>query len=269
MKPAVVIPAFNESATIREVVEGCLKYCDTVIVVDDGSTDGTSERLTETTASVLRNERNAGKAASLHNGFAHALSIGHGPVISMDGDLQHRPEEIPRLLEQAARFPNQLIIAARMLNRDQAPPVRRFANAFADFWVSWAAGHPVRDSQSGYRVYPSSLLAQTSVNHSLANSFVFESEILIEAAKYGIYSHSVPVDTIYREGARASHYRPWRDTSRIVIMIAGKLIRRGLYPTGLLRALGVIRVPANQAMQIENSHADQRTSAPTPRDRQS
>jgi hypothetical protein len=147
------------------------------------------------------------------------------------------------LLEAAASKPNQIIIAARLKQREQAPKLRLFANQFADFWVSWAAGYPVIDSQSGFRLYPKKVLESVHVQTSRAKSFVFESEILIEAGQHGFYSTSLPVDSIYLQAARMSHYKPWTDTWRIVRMIAGRLIRRGLYPEGLLRAIHLMSDP--------------------------
>lgn len=240
MNYAVVIPAFNEAGTIRELVERAKRQCSVVIVIDDGSTDSTVDQLRGLDVLVLFNDRNSGKAASLARGFCEALRLGSDFVVTLDGDLQHRPEEIPRLVAVHQESPRNIIIAARLKHRDQAPPLRRFANTFADFWVSWAAGYPIRDSQSGFRLYPRAVLEAIDIDTSRNHCFVFESEILIEAAKIGLYSTSIAVDTIYRESARPSHYRPTLDTLRIVKMIAWRLLKRGLYPIGLLRALRLL-----------------------------
>jgi hypothetical protein len=146
-------------------------------------------------------------------------------------------------LEAALSNPERIIIAARLMNRESAPRMRLFANNFADFWVSWAAGYPIVDSQSGFRLYPHKVMQALGFRVNKAKCFVFESEILIEAAQHKIYSISVPVESIYHEGSRASHYRPWTDTSRIVRMIAGRLIRRGLYLKGLLQAVHLLPDP--------------------------
>jgi len=237
MKLAVVIPAYNETKTIADVVQRTLNFVDLVVVVNDCSVDDTVARLQDSNAVVLNNEQNLGKAATLVKGFEYAMSQGVDAVITLDGDGQHKPEEIPRLIEFAAANPGTIGIAARRKNRSAAPPMRRFANAFADFWISWASGYPIADSQSGFRLYPVVLFESGFGAFSGAQGFVFESKVLIEAAKCKIYSHSLPVDTIYRENARASHYRPFNDTARIVIMVAGQLFRRGMYPIGLLRAI--------------------------------
>ena len=240
---AVVIPAFNEAATIRALVKRVLSQMEQVIVVDDGSTDGTSAELADLDVTVLNNAQNSGKAASLQHGFRYALQQGYKAIITLDGDGQHAPEEIPRLLEAATDRPSYIIVAARLINREAAPPLRLFANKFADFWVSWASGYPVVDSQSGFRLYPAALLENVVQMDFKAEGFVFESKIFIEAAKQHFYSVVVPVESIYLPDRRESHYRPFTDTARIVFMIAWQLFKRGMYLPGLLRTLGVLADP--------------------------
>lgn len=246
MKRTVVIPAYNEAATIREVAIACLPHVDQVIVVDDGSTDNTSQQLADLDISLIKQSSNLGKGASLESGFQAALEADADIVITLDGDGQHDPDEIPLLLQAAKEHPATIIIAARLKQRENAPKMRRFANRFADFWVSWAAGYPVIDSQSGFRLYPGVLLGSIKLEAPHRKGFVFESEILIEAARHKFYSRSVAVKSIYRKGGRHSHYLPWTDTWRIVFMIAGRLLRRGLYLPGLFRSLGLLADPRNE-----------------------
>ena len=244
---AVVIPAFNEASTISDIVKRASEYSDLVIVVNDGSTDNTAECLESLPVTVLNNSENQGKGKSLLRGMNYAIDLGVKSVITLDGDGQHQPEDIPLLLEQEALNPNKIIIAARLRARHAAPPLRRFANAFADFWISWAAGQKIRDSQSGFRLYPADVLNYCKTN---SDKFVFESEILIDAAHHGISSKSVAIDTVYHKNARASHYRPAADTWAIVKMVARKLFLRGFYPIGLLRSLGFLtRTPINQTIK--------------------
>jgi len=236
---AVVMPAYNEAATIRELAGRVLERVSLLVVVDDGSTDGTAKFLERLPLTLLRNERNAGTAVSIHRGIAQAVAAGCERIITMDADGQHLPEDIPRLLEAAERFPGRIVIGARRRGTSGAPPVRRFANRFADFWISWAAGHPVHDSQSGLRLYPRALFEQVHTRPGEGAGFVLESEILIDAAASGILTTSVDIDSIYLPDRRPSHYRPAADTWAISRMVAGKLLRRGLHPTGLLGALGL------------------------------
>jgi glycosyltransferase involved in cell wall biosynthesis len=243
MQIAVVIPAFNEAATIADVVERTLRHVENVIVVDDGSRDDTVGSLAGLPVILIQNERNLGKAPSMARGFAAALEESMDAVITLDADGQHRPEDIPRLVEAAAEYPGDIIIAARLEGREHMPRSRRFGNGQADFWISWAAGYPIHDTQSGYRLYPAEVLRRIDIPAKARSGFVFESEVLIEAARFGCYARGIPIDTIYGESPRDSHYRAAPDTMRITVMVAGKLIRRGLFPLGLLRSLGVLPHP--------------------------
>ena len=232
---AVVIPSYNEAATIRGIVERTLALLPRVIVVDDGSTDGTTAALDGLPVTLIRNPRNLGKAASLWRGIAVALAEDAEVVISLDGDGQHRPEDIPRLL--AAHGGGGIVVGARLHDRAGFPIDRYLSNRFANFWIAWAAGQRIEDSQSGFRVYPASLLRALPPRLVRAASFVFESEILIEAGRRGLKLAFVPIPAIYEPHARRSHFRPVLDFVLITRMVAWKLISRGLYLRGLLRSL--------------------------------
>lgn len=235
---AVVIPAYNEAATIRDIATRALNFAELVIIVNDGSSDGTAQALEHLPVTVLNNVTNIGKGESLNRAAQYALKLGVDAMITLDGDGQHQPEDIPLLLAAASAYPNTIIIAARLRSRHTAPPMRRFANRFADFWISWAAGHRIHDSQSGFRLYPAQVFR---AHTSSTTGFTFESEILINAAHQGIYTFGVAIDTVYNTQARPSHYRPTADTLSIVRMVAWKLICRGFYPMGLARSLGLAK----------------------------
>lgn len=237
MRVAVVIPAYNEAATIADVAAAASGAVDRVIVVDDGSTDGTADQLAPLPIAVVRHAVNRGKGASLWEGMQQAVAAGADAVITMDGDGQHRAADIPRLVAAAATHPGRLIIAARLGQRQTMPRVRRFGNRTADFWISWAAGWPISDTQSGFRLYPAALIHRLTTAGHHAPGFVFESELLIDATRAGFTPLAVPIDAIYRPDARESHYRPVRDTLLIIRMVAGKLLRRGMYLRGLWRSL--------------------------------
>ena len=236
MNPVVVIPAYNEGATIREVAVRALAECPRVVVVDDGSTDDTADALAGLAATVLRNPFNQGKAAALWRGMQHAMNAGADAVITLDGDGQHRPQDIPRLLDAASHWPETIVIGSRMANAAAFPRKRLLANRTANFWISWASGYAIEDSQSGFRLYPAALLRDIEPAHDHAHGFVFESEILIEAARRGVYSVPVQIEAIYAPAARPSHFRSVVDVLRITRMVAWKLLTRGLYPQGFVRA---------------------------------
>ena len=236
-RTVAVIPVYNEVATARRVVERTLAQLARVIVVDDGSNDGTAAALDGLPVTLIRNPRNLGKAASLWRGMAVALAENAAAVVTLDGDGQHRPEDIPRLLETHHADPHALVVGARLHEGGSIPADRYFANRFANFWIAWAAGQHVEDSQSGFRVYPASLLNSLPPRLGRAASFVFESEVLIEAGWRGIRLAWVPIPAIYEPRGRRSHFRPVTDIALITRMVAWKLLSRGLYPRGLLRSL--------------------------------
>ena len=230
---AVVIPAHNEARTIRAVAAAALQQLPLVIVVDDASTDGTADLLEGLPVIVLRNEQNRGKAASLLRGVGAAVERGASAIVTLDGDGQHSPEDIPSLLEAHRAMPASIIIGARLHHRDRIPPSRYWANRVANFWISLASGYGIVDTQSGFRVYPARLLQTANVRADRSRSFVFESEILIEAARRGVVAACVPINVVYSERGRASYFRPVVDIARIVRMVAWRLLREGT----LLRAL--------------------------------
>ncbi len=231
---------------VRSVLQQEPRCIDQVIVVDDGSSDNSQAEVPiDARVRRVQHSRNEGKARALIDGMQIALDLGAQRIVTMDGDGQHRPEDIPRLLKAAERRPRSIIIGARLADRDSIPGARYRANRFANFWIAWASGYPVNDSQSGFRAYPAEVLR--AVLPSLAakypsragsrrKGFVFESEVLIESGRLHFGTVAVGVPALYGT-ARASHFRPVADIAQIAIMIAGHLLRGGLYPRGLWQSL--------------------------------
>lgn len=229
----VVIPAYNEAHTVGNVAMRARQQCPHVIVVDDGSTDGTAGALAGLDVTVLRNEKNLGKAGSLCRGFELALAGGAAGVITLDADGQHAPEEIPLFITQSLGDPNAFLIGARRRDQRKTSFWRYGANRVADFWIGWAAGLPIEDSQSGFRLYPATLLRAINVPHERARSFVFESEILIEAVRRAMVIRNISITVTPRSGPCPSHFRPVLDIVRITRMVAWKILSRGLSLSGL------------------------------------
>jgi glycosyltransferase involved in cell wall biosynthesis len=249
----IAIPAYNEARTIRPLAEKCLSLCPRVVVVDDGSTDETLQELAGLPVALLRHPTNEGKAASLRTAFRHALGFDARCVITLDGDAQHDPLDAPSLLGAWHGNEDRIVIGSRLHDRARFPLARYRANRFACFWISWASGHPIADSQSGFRLYPQQVM-RIALSRVRSRRFTFESEILIDAASKGFRTLAVAIPGHYPENARASHFRPVVDITKIVLMVAGRLLRQGMAPLGLWRSLRPAEVLPGR-----------RSSAPAPR----
>jgi glycosyltransferase involved in cell wall biosynthesis len=233
----MAIPAYQEAATIRALAQEALAQCPRVIVVDDGSSDGTASQLQGLPVTLLVHPCNRGKAASLRTAFDYALAHDACCVIALDGDGQHDPADAPGLLAAWRHHPDRIVIGSRLHDRAQFPLSRYRANRFACFWISWAAGHPIADSQSGFRVYSREVMRIALGTAVRGSRFTFESEILIEAAGRGHTTLAVAIPGRYPLQARRSHFRPVADIAKIVVMVAGRLLRQGMSPRGLWRSL--------------------------------
>jgi glycosyltransferase involved in cell wall biosynthesis len=237
MNVCAVIPARNEGRTIRAVASSTRDQVSNVIVIDDGSVDDTVSQLSGLDVSVLRRPQAGGKAAALADGFKQALSQDYQWIVTLDGDGQHDPKDIGRLLEACQQQPHHLILGARVRHRDRQPRIRKFANKFADFWISWASGQRVPDSQTGFRVYPRELLESVKPSTSARHGFVYETAMLIDGARAGFPCLAVAIDSLYLADARPSYFRPAKDVWEIVRFVAKKILMRGGYPQGLWRAM--------------------------------
>ncbi len=240
---AIVIPAYNEAATIRDIAQRALAVANIVIVVDDGSSDGTVEELDGLGVTLIQHAANQGKAASLWHGIQAAREQQVDCIITLDGDGQHAPEDIPLLLGKYQQHPQYIIIGARLADKAAIPAKRYYANRIANFWIAWAAGYPIADSQSGFRVYPATLFDGLDIPIGRTSSFVFESEILIKAAQRSIYSMPVRIPAVYAANARPSHFHGVRDISFITLMVGKFLFTHFFYPRGLYRSAIEPRLP--------------------------
>ena len=205
------------------------------------------------------NKTNCGKAAALVRGFAHALEQGAVAVATLDGDRQHRPEDIPRLIEAARHHPRHIVIGARLVGWENAPRSRRRANRIANFWIGWAAGHRIVDSQSGFRLYPAEVLTSVHAAHDRAPGFVFESEILIAAARKGFRTTPVAIEALYPRAARPSHFAPVRE-----VIVQSRGWSRGAYLRGAVSARTVAQLDRKNARPIRQPPDRIRSSAISP-----
>jgi predicted LPLAT superfamily acyltransferase len=210
----VVIPVFNNARTVGDVVRGALEHVSTVIVYDDGSTDGSSERAQAAGATVLRHQTNKGKGTALRHLFEAAHQRGFRYAISLDADGQHLPADLPRFLEVAAKDPGALILGARDLVAAGAPSSSEFGRKTSNFWIWFETGLRVADSQSGFRGYP---LPEALQLKPWGRRYEFEADVLLRAAWAGIPIRTVSIHVLY-PADRVTHFRLVVDNIRIVAL---------------------------------------------------
>jgi glycosyltransferase involved in cell wall biosynthesis len=203
--PVALVPAYQAAETVGGVVRGLLRHVSHVLLVDDGSTDGTSRRAEEAGAQVLRLSKNSGKGSAIRAGLARILETGATHVAFVDADGQHDPDDLPALLE-AARQGDDFVIGSRMARPEETPAVRYRTNEIGSRILTRMAGHDVEDGQSGYRVTAADLLRRLKLS---ARGYLIETEILLKAAPHVARFRHVPVRVIY---GGPSHYRPFQDT---------------------------------------------------------
>ncbi len=205
----ILIPAHNEARFIAGVVKGATPYAAEVAVVDDGSADATGEVAASVGATVIRHPVNKGKGAALQTGFNYAFGKGYQSVLTIDGDGQHRPEDIPALLERYRSSGAGLVVGCRPRNLKNMPLDRFVTNWFTSALVSFLARQRVQDSQSGFRVMDVRIVPFLSFSTS---HFDTESEILVDVSRAGFKITETPIQTVY--GTEKSKQNPRSDTIR-------------------------------------------------------
>jgi len=208
MTVCALIPAFNEAATIAEVVTGVRPHVQAVVVVDDSSADETASRAEAAGARVIRHAENRGKGHAVRSGLAQILALDFSHVLLMDGDGQHRPDDVPKMLEAARTSGADLVVGARVFDKAQMPRSRYYSNTIGSRALSSFIGSPIDDSQSGFRLIRCDTLRGLTLT---ATGYEIETEMLIKLARNGVSMTSVPVTLSY--GAK-SKLRPVRDTTR-------------------------------------------------------
>lgn len=229
LKCCVIIPTFNNAGTLEEVICGVQKYTDNIIVVNDGSTDETTQILKkavswqsavdgkDTTLTSLTLPVNSGKGFALRQAFKRADEQGFRYAVTIDSDGQHFPEDIPKFIEAVAEHPDSMIIGARDMGQKDVPGTSRFGHKFSIFWFRIETGLKIPDVQSGYRLYP--LHKMKMIRHFYSRKYEFEVEILVRLAWRGVSIHSVPVRVWYAaRGERVSHFRKGHDFARTTLL---------------------------------------------------
>lgn len=209
MNICVLIPSFNEEKTVGWLVKSVLTLGYHVIVIDDGSKDQTASLAQEAGAEMIVNPVNLGKGASLRKAFRIIASRNYDAVIIMDGDGQHLPSDIIHFVDAYKKTKPGVVVGNRMLRPKGMPWIRWMTNKFMSKVLSQKCGQRIADSQCGFRLIDAGILRELNLE---TQNFEIESEMLLEASRYGYRIESVPIATVYEGQSSAIH--PVKDTVR-------------------------------------------------------
>lgn len=215
----MVIPAFNAERTIAAVVRAAREQLERVVVVDDGSTDGTASVAMEAGALVVAHAHNCGKGRALKTGLAWAAEHGYEAMISLDADGQHPPAEIPKLLA-ATPDPGALVLGVRDLAAARAPRANQMSNGFSNWFLSTVTRRRLRDTQCGLRRYP---VRRTLALEVRDDGFGFETEVILRALRAKTPIEQVDIEVLYPD-ERTTHFNSRRDPWKIVGRVLRTLI---------------------------------------------
>ncbi|MFC1883452.1 glycosyltransferase family 2 protein [Thermodesulfobacteriota bacterium] len=235
MRLCAVIPSYNGGATLADLLETLILFCPSIAVVNDGSVDNTAsiaEDFATRGVVCLEHDSNKGKGAALRTGFFWAIENGFDTVVTLDSDLQHAPQDLPRILSAFEKNNLDVLVGSRIGGNGGMPPLRRIGNKFSS-WIATRFCHQrILDSQCGYRIY--NLASCRSVMEKLLlNRFDAETEILVMAALNRLKIGFAPVSVIYPEdGTYQSHYRAFWDTALIVWFYTKEYCRRSFTRLG-------------------------------------
>ncbi len=231
-RPVVIVPSFNNEAAVAGVVRGALAHDLGVIVVNDGSTDGTAAAAAEAGATVIDHPENRGKGAALLTGFSAAASAGYSHAVTIDADGQHYPSDLPALLARMQARPHAIVVGTRPRDVANVPRSSKIGRAISDFMLWASSADELQgerpDSQCGYRIYP---LAHVQALRLAARRYDFEQEILVRAAWHRVPIVAEPIDVHYPPpDERVSHFHKWRDNGRIVRVYTRLMLMRLFWP---------------------------------------
>ncbi|TJZ61909.1 DUF2062 domain-containing protein [Sphingobacterium olei] len=212
----VIVPTYNNHKTLQRVLDGVLAYTDQIIVVNDGSTDDTLQILkTYSQLHHITFSENKGKGMALRSGLKKAKELGFNYAITIDSDGQHYASDLPIFVEEISEAAQPvLLIGSRNMSHESVPKKSSFGNKFSNFWFWFETGIKLSDTQSGYRAYPLAVIP----DHFYTRKFEFEIEIIVRSAWNGAPVKNVPIRVLYDPEERVSHFRPFKDFTRISVL---------------------------------------------------
>ena len=216
LKICAVVPTYNNAGTLAGVLDGVYKHISDIIVVNDGSTDGTAALLAGSPVpfTLVEFEANKGKGAALKAGLLKARELGFDYAVTIDSDGQHFPSDIPAFLSAIAENPGAMIIGSRNIKAENMSRGSIFANHFSNFWFTLQTWIKLPDTQTGFRAYPLAGLPSLAM---LTSRYEAELELLVFSAWRGVRLIPIPVKVDYPED-RVSSFRPGADFARISVL---------------------------------------------------
>jgi len=222
----VIVPTYNNHKTLKKVLDSILDFTSNIIIVNDGSTDTTNEILKQySELTQIHHPKNLGKGRALRNGFRKAIEMNFEYAITIDSDGQHFASDIPNFIAAIQNEPNSLLIGSRNMTQENVPKKSSFGNKFSNFWFKFETGIVLEDTQSGFRLYPLRLIPK----QFYTNKFEFEIEVIVRSAWKGIVVKNIPIQILYDPAERVSHFRPFKDFTRISILNTVLVINALLY----------------------------------------
>jgi len=222
----VIVPTYNNHKTLKKVLDSILDFTSKIIIVNDGSTDTTNEILKQySELTQIHHPRNIGKGRALRNGFRKAIEMNFEYAITIDSDGQHFATDIPKFIAAIQNEPNYLLIGSRNMTQENVPKKSSFGNKFSNFWFKFETGIALEDTQSGFRLYPLKLIPK----QFYTNKFEFEIEVIVRSAWKGIVVKNIPIQILYDPAERVSHFRPFKDFTRISILNTVLVLNALLY----------------------------------------
>ncbi len=247
----VVIPLYNHGATVRDVAQRCLRQHPHVVVVDDGSSDGGADTLTDLPLTVIRHQSNRGKGAAILSAAAQAGKLGCSHIVTIDADGQHLPEDLPLFFQAISNTPMVIYVGWRDFAVANVPNSSRFGRQFSNFWLRVETGCKLEDVQSGFRAYPLQVLQQLSFTDS---RYSFEVEVLVKGCWAGVPLRDIAIQVYYAPPAeRVSHFKKVRDNLYLA-WLNTRLCLRSIAPWPHQRLVRSEQPPFSWRRPIQSLH---------------
>ena len=226
-KILIVIPLYNHGKTVREVIERCLKIHEDVLVIDDGSTDLEKKHFNNLNIQMIHHDRNLGKGTAIMTAAREAANLGMTHLVTIDADLQHKPEEFLLFKNAIYDSPDVLFVGKRNFSSQAIPGASKFGRGFSNLWFRIQTGQVTGDTQSGFRAYPLFVLGNLILSEK---HYSFEVEVLVKAAWAGVTIRDIDISVYYPPSEkRISHFKFLKDNLRLTNLNT-KLTLRSFLP---------------------------------------